>query len=1082
MNTNKFNAKPQRWKYLLLLAATLLVTLAALTAFGQQPQPFKLNGRVANDQGSYIQATVRSNRNGMTIADTTGNFNLMIRHLPDTLSISFVGYQTLVRVITKNESQIRFTMTSQIQELAEVKIETGYQTLKPNEMNGVVAVIDEKALNSRTGTNILDRLLGQSTGLLLNVGKTNGNPQNTTGLSVRGLGTINGPLDPLIVLDGFIYEGAITNINPNDVENVSILKDASAAAIWGARAGNGVIVITTKKGKLNQPLQIGFNGNVSIQQLPDVFAVSQISASDQIEVERMLFNQGYFDEQINSRPYSALSPVVEILLARKNGQLSNSLAESRLLEMSQYDSRQSYLDNFYTHAITQSYSASLKGGGQTQDYLLSAGYDRQKGETYASNNRINVHFANNFKLNSRLSLASNIYFTNVNTASGRPALNSLRNGTRTASYFRFADDSSVALPFALAYRPAYTDTAGNGKLLDWNYYPTEEYKHNKTSSKQQEIFASLVLKYKIYDFLNLDVAYQYQKQHSEQTSVADADSYAARNLVNTYSQLNRATGVVNYLIPKGGIYSNNLADVSTATARTQLNYNKTLDVHGLSAIIGAETRNAETRGEGNTRYGYQADPLSYGNVDFVNAYPEFLSGNYSQLGNTDGLYHTQYRFMSFYGNAAYTYRSRYQLSGSLRKDGSNIFGANTNDRWKPLFSAALGWKIAEEDFYKVDWLPVLRLTASYGSSGNVDLGRTAAAVATYGNNSTGVFPFARVTTINNPDLRWEQLVQSNVKLDFELKHNRLKGAIAYFIKKGTDLYGPAPYDYTTWGGAELLVRNVANMKGDGVELELHSLNINTLNFNWRSDFYANYNNTKTTKYYSQNNFGIFNLLGGGGSINPTVGKPLYAIAAYKWGGLDANGNPQGYLNGVLSTNYAAMAVEASTKATNIEYVGSASPLYFGSLVNTFSYKNLSLSLNMSYKLGYYVVKPVISYSRLMSSGVGNSEYAQRWQKPGDESKTNIPGIIYPSNPNWDAFYRSATINAVKADHIRLDYINLAYRFNVESLKLPFKSLECYGNMQNGGILWKANKAGIDPDYAENIPPAQTIAFGIRGNF
>ncbi|WP_316831937.1 SusC/RagA family TonB-linked outer membrane protein [Pedobacter aquatilis] len=1082
MQHNQFNAQHNRWKYLLLISAVVLLVLVGITAFGQQAAPFIWKGHVTDETGKALQSTVRSFYNGTTIANDKGDFMLNIKHSPDTLSVTAVGYQPIFVAVKHSASVVELVMHIRAQDLEEVKIETGYQSLKPNEINGTVSVIDEKALNTRTGTNILDRILGQSTGLLLNVGKSNGNPQNATGISVRGLGTINGPLDPLLVLDGFIYEGDISNLNPNDIENVSILKDASAAAIWGARAGNGVIVITTKKGKFNQAPQLGFNANISVQAIPDLYAVGQLSGADQVALERMLFEKGYFNDQISTQPYSALTPAVEILLARRNGKINNNAAEAHLATLATQDSRQSYLDNFYTHALTTTYSLNLNGGGQNQRYSFSADYDRIKGENYNTSNKLNFHLANDFKLLNHLVLATNIYYTKLNTGSGRPAFNTLRTGKRISSYYQFSNNNGEALPLALTYNAAYTDTAGKGKLLDWKYYPTEEYKHNHTINNKEEIFASAALKYQIFNGLQFDLAYQYQKQQNEVTTIADLQSYYARNLINTYTQVNSTTGAITYVVPKGGIYNQGISDVRTATGRAQLNFQKSIGLHSIVAITGAEARNAETTGSSNIQYGFQEDPLTYSNVDFVNIYPEILSGNYSQIPNTNLLSHTRYRFISFYGNAAYTYADKYQLSGSLRRDGSNIFGANTNDRWKPLWSAGLGWRVSGESFYHLESISLLRLSMNYGTSGNVDLSRTASAVATYLDNTLTTFPAARVTTINNPDLRWEQLQQSNIKLDFELKSKRFKGSVAYFVKKGTDLYGPAAYDYTAWGGTSVIVRNVANMIGKGLEMEFHSLNLKSARLNWQTDFFFNYNNNKTTKYYSSGTFGLFNLLNGGASINPVVGQPLYALAGYKWGGLDANGNPQGYLNGKLSTDYEAMSIEASTTGNNIEFIGAASPLCFGSLVNTFTYKGFSLAVNLNFKLGYYVKKPSLSYSTLINTGMGNADYENRWQKAGDEFLTNVPSLVYPVNTLRDAFYQAAAVNVVKADHVRLDYISLAYKFNLIKLHIPFKTLECYSNLQHAGLIWKANKVGIDPDYANAIPPTKTFAFGVRGNF
>ncbi|WP_316805415.1 SusC/RagA family TonB-linked outer membrane protein [Pedobacter nototheniae] len=1059
----------------------LFILLMVFSASSQVKLPFTIKGKVTDLDGKRISVSIRTTKNGMAGTDEDGNFSFQIKTLPDTLKFNAIGYVAIFKPIY-NAGFVSIRMSPKIEQLEEVVVQTGYQTLKPNEINGTVSIINEQALNNRAGTNILDRLAGQSSGLLFNVGKTNGNPQNNLNISIRGLGTINGPLDPLIILDGYIYEGDISNINPNDVDNVSILKDASAASIWGARAGNGVIVISTKKGKLNQPLQVGFNASLLVQAKPNLFAVREMNPADYIDVERKLFNSGFFDSQITQNPSQALTPAVEILLRQRSGKISATQAGDMLTDLAKNNTQQAYLDNFYTKAVTQQYALNIKGGGNKNSYFLSAAYDKLKGETYGTGNKLNMRLNNDFKLLDRLNLTTNVYFTSSNSKSGRPVYKSIGIGNRMIPYFSFLDANGNALPVAKNYRSTYTDTTGNGKLLDWKYYPAEDYKHNTVKNVQQELFASVALKYQLLSYLSLNLSYQYQKQNATSTAFADLQSYMAKDRINTYSQLNRTTGVVKYIVPLGGIQNVIDNDIASQTGRFQLNLNKNINVHAINAIIGMEARNVLTHGSGVTRYGYQEDPLYFSLIDAVTNYPEFLGGNYSQISSEDNLLHTHYRFVSLYGNASYSYLGKYSISGSIRRDGSNIFGANTNDKWKPLWSAGIGWDLSKESFFTLKGFSLLKLSATFGYSGNVDLTKTASAIGSYLTYPVTGLPGIRVTSINNPNLKWEQLSQLNLKVDFASQNNRLSGSFAWYLKKGTDLYGQAPYDYTTWGGRELLVRNIADMKGYGIDAEFHSQNITTTAFKWNSDLYFNYNTSKTVKYYRSQGSDLSALLSAGSSITPVEGKPLYAIAAYKWAGLDALGNPQGYLNGKVSTDYRAMQMEAFATGNNLEYLGSASPTFFGSFINTLKYKAFSFSFNFSYRLGYYVKKPSINYNNLVTFGQGHGDYEKRWQKPGDEVLTNVPAFIYSANAARDGFYLNSTINAVKADNIRLDYVNLNYKFNTAGWRFPFRSLEIYTVVQNCGLIWKASNENIDPDYADVVPPAKQFSFGLRGNF
>ncbi|QPH38649.1 SusC/RagA family TonB-linked outer membrane protein [Pedobacter endophyticus] len=1076
MMANHFNTRKMKWNFLLFCMALIIIILSAITAFAQEANVLK--GKVTDFDGRVIPASVRSKKN-MTIVDEAGNFTIGKLNVGDTIRITATGYKTIFRIYSINEKFISVKMTDESQQLEDVTVQTGYQTLKPNEVNGTISSITEKALGERAGSNILERIIGQNSGLMLQLGKSNNNPQNKTNISVRGLGTINGPLDPLIVLDGFIYEGDISNINPNDVENVSVLKDAAAASIWGARAGNGVIVITTKKGRQNQPMQIAFSANVLVQDLPKFNSIRQMSSGDYIAFEKQLFELGYFNDRISTTPWLALTPVVELLLARRNGQISQLTADNRINLLVGNNTQQSYLDNFYTRGILQQYSLNLKGGSDRNTYLLSAAYDKNRGEVYNTSGKLNLHFANEFKVLEKLNLSTNVYYTNFTGKTGRPAYNNLSSGGRYPPYLNFSQPGGLATEF----RSAYTDTLAKGKLLDWKFYPTEDYKHDYTDSRSQDLFANVGLKYQIVKGLNLQVNYQYQRQSSDTERTSDEQSYAARNLINSFSQVNASTGIITYPVPKGGILNSSSSVVNSQTGRAQFNYNNVFGLHSITAILGAEARSANTSSRGSRRLGYQSDPLYFIPVDEVGLYRQYLTGFTSQIGSVNTLTQTAYRFISTYANFAYTFKGRYLLSGSIRRDGSNIFGADINDKWKPLWSSGFGWKISDESCYNLHWLPVLRLTTTFGYSGNVDLTKTASPIASYGVNALTGFPFTRVNAINNPNLKWEQLSQVDMKLDFELPKQILTGSFSYYIKKGTDLYGVTNYDYTTWGAREVITRNVGNMKGQGFDLDLHSRNFQTQNFNWGTDLYISYNTNKTTKYNNRDNSSAYyNLLNAGNSISPIVGYPLYAIAGYKWGGLDSKGNPQGYLNGKLSTDYDAITDESFNSGENVVYLGSASPKYFGSLINTFFFKGLSLSLNINYKLGYKVRKPALAYSSLIESGLGNYEYESRWQKPGDENLTNVPSFIYGSSSSRDAFYAYSEINVMPGDHIRLDYIRLSYKLNTVQWKFPFRDLEIYSGLQNVGIIWRANNFGLDPEYSNVLAPSRQLTFGLRGSF
>ncbi len=1047
--------------------------------------PVDVHGRVVNEKGEPVEGAsvrVKGSDKG-TSTDANGEFVLTGVDENATLMISGVNIETL-EVKVNGKTELTAKVMIRITEGEEVVVNTGYQKLKPNEVNGSVTVIDNKTLNQQTGTNILDRLKNVTSGVSFNDGYTNGNLQNKTDISVRGLSTIKGPLDPLIVLDNFIYEGDINNINPNDVESITILKDAAAASIWGARAGNGVIVITTKKGKFNQKLKVQFSSSFISTEKPNILSLPEISSSDEIDMEQFLFNKGYFNS-LTRRAYTPLTPAIEVFLQRKNGLISATDSATQTNVLKGINSREQYSKYFYQPAFTQQYALDLSGGAQNLAWLVSGTYDKNINNLSASYEKMNFRFSNTYKPIKNMQLNLDVYFTSSKSVSGKSIYNSVSTiGSRYVPYLQFADGNGNALAVEKGYRLSYIDTVGGGKLLDWHYYPLEDYKHNKSVRKLDELIANVGLSYRIFKPLEISVQYQYQQQRSNYEGNSDIESYNTRSLINLYSQLDRSTGIVNYFVPMGGILTLNNAVLKSQNLRGQLNFSKKWGNHVLNAIAGGEIREILSNGNWDKYYGYNEDPLSYANVDLVNRYPTFVTGIAATIPGGASLSSTANRFVSVYSNISYMFKQRYSVSGSARKDGSNIFGVNTNDKWKPLWSAGLGWEVSKEGFYHIKWLPHLKLRATYGYSGNVDLSKTALPLAGYGTDGITNLPIAIITSINNPDLKWEQTGQWDIGIEFDTKSNWLSGSVDYYHKNGSNLYGQTPYDYTTWGRQDRIIKNVANMEGDGIDVVINTKNINRT-FKWFTRVLYNYNVSKTTRYFDNTYSDLTVLVGGGRSISPIIGKSLYAIAAYKWAGLDKAGNPQGYLDGRPSTDYAAIYNEAlgnGLKNGNVIYIGSAIPTSFGSVINTFSWKQLEVVINISYKLGYYFSKPSLSYSSLVSSGRGNEEYTKRWQKPGDELTTNVPSFVYPIDSWRDAFYTGAEINVLKGDHVRLQYINFNYMVSKKG-KFPFDQVRLFVNAANLGILWRANKQNnIDPDYPGGIPLPKSYSFGITANF
>ncbi|MGE9313593.1 SusC/RagA family TonB-linked outer membrane protein [Niabella sp. CJ426] len=1040
-------------------------------------------------------ASIQSKNAGViTQTNTEGHFAIQVSAFPDTLYVTYIGFVSNRIVVKSGQYVYTATLTPVEGEMEQVWVNTGYQKVKPNEINGSVTVIDNKMLNQQTGTNILQRLNGVTNGLLFNVGKSGSSAsgRSPNDISIRGLSTIDGPLSPLIILDDFPYEGDINNINPDEVESVSILKDAAAASIWGARAGNGVIVITTKKGKLNQPLKVSFNSNVIITEKPDPHSLlrTQMATSDYIEIEKFLFDKGYFNTVIdNVNSFPALTPVVSILQQIKSGKIPEAEGNKQIELLKEQSGLQQFRELFQQTGITQQYALSLTGGSSYMSWLLSGNHNRVTNTDLSTTGRSNARFENTLKILKNLSLSLGAFYTNSTAKDGAPEYTSLTTqASRYVPYqiFTDRDGSPIGIP---RYRKEFLDTIGNGRLLDWLYYPAANFKQDFTKQHLQELIGRANISWSPFEGFNATAMYQYQKQWTSNERWSGEESYYTRDLINRFTTLGTGTTPNVYNIPKGAIRTQSISNLISYNLRGQVNYSRSFGSHYINLISGAEIREVETINAGNfTVYGYIEEPLSVASVNYATNYRTLIGGAVSRIPGTPGIGNRlTNRFVSLLSNAQYSYKSRYHISGSWRRDAANIFGANTNDKWNPLWSVGGGWDISKEKFYRWQAISFLKLRASLGYSGNIDSRKTPLATSGSSTNSITNFPTQSISQLNNPDLRWEKSRQFNIGVDFSTRGKDISGSIEYYVKKGTDLYGNTLYDYTTWGAQGTVVTNTSNMRGQGIDLNLRSNNISRADFNWQTALIYNYNASKTTRYFSDD-AKEFNMLLDGNSITPVVGEPLYSITSYRWGGLNNQGDPQGYLNGQLSTDYNAIDNSITADGVgggSLVFIGTSVPTHFGSIINELRWKRLTFSFNLMYKMGYYFRKTAFTLGELHDSGIGHPDYYKRWQKAGDELHTDVPAYVYSDYPQYggrDAFYRYASVHALKGDHIRFHYLNIAFDLASGKTKGFLQNGQVYGNLANLGIIWRANKDHLDPDYPNTYAPPKQATIGFRCSF
>lgn len=1007
------------------------------------------------------------------VTDSLGRFHLRVAGAANVqVRVTYVGYAAREAVVLLPQSGVLvLTLESSGGQLAEVVVSTGYQQFPKERATGSFVAVDKALLNRSVSTDIIDRLKGVVPGLSFN-------PVGTR-ISIRGQSTIFSNADPLIVVDGFPYNQPVENINPGDVESVTVLKDAAAASIWGSRAGNGVIVITTNKGKFNRPLRVSLNANVTVGARPDLFYQPRMSTADYIGLERRLFSAGYYSGVETADGHPPLSPVVELLAAERDGKLSPADADRQIGALSGLDVRNDLEKYLYRKTVNQQYALSLDGGSENQRYFFSAGYDRNLNNQAGNGfDRVTLNANNTWTmLDRKLELSAGLNVVRTGTDFNNPGLLTWNNGNKIFPYAQLADASGNPLAVTHDYRQGFVQAATGAGLLDWSYRPLQELRLADNRQQMTEYRLNTGLTYKIIKGLNAQVLYQYDRSSTVGRNLQSADSYFTRNMINRFTQVDE-DGVLTRPVPLGGILVMENGSSVNHDGRMQVNYDGGWGKNELTAIAGYEVQTLHVLGNAYTFYGYDPEHATMKQVDGVTQFSYYdnpnsgsnIPENQAESDHTD-------HYLSYYANAAYAYDRRFTVSASARLDRSNLFGVNTNQKGVPLWSTGVAWELSREGFYHWEGLPYLKLRATFGYNGNINKSLSAYTTASYfdGSNSQNRLPYAQIVNPPNPALRWERNRHINLGLDFGTKEQRISGTLEYYFKQGLDLIGNTSYPPSS--GITVFTGNTADTRGHGLDLNIDTKNL-TGPFKWSTTWLISYVTDKVSHYQVASNVSDYLAFGYLGAY-PLEGKPLYAVYSYRWAGLDPQtGDPRGYLNGAVSKDYTA--IQAAASPGNLVYNGPSRPVVFGALRNTFSYKGLSLSANISYQLGYYFRRGSVIYGSDYGLSQQNGDYALRWQKPGDEALTVVPSLPVSANNQRDNFYRYSSVLVEKADNVRLQDLNLSYTFSKGALSfLPGANLQVYVYAANLGILWRANKLHLDPDAGNTYPTPGTVAGGIR---
>jgi TonB-linked SusC/RagA family outer membrane protein len=1023
---------------------------------GDTLKKINIHGRISDEKGSPLPGvTIKLKKTGVVfITNQSGEFDSRGIDNDDILMISFVGYNPVEIKVTADLSNIKLIVFNK--KLEEVMVNTGYQTLPLERVTGSFSVVSEKTLNERLETNLLDRLEGTVPGLYM----FNGN------ITIRGLSTIYGNQAPLYVVDGFPYEGDINFINPADVVSVTVLKDAAAASIYGVRAANGVISITTRIGNARK-LTINYSSNFYITPIPDAGYLHLMNSTQMVDLQQELFNMNH--PAYNSTIENYAQPkAIEALYQNEQGIISNTQLNTTLDHLKTLNALPQIQSMLMQTMVKQQHNFSASGGSDNNQYNLTLSYLGNKG--YAINSldqNINVGIKDQIKLSKWLSADVGVT-TNLGIS-----------------------DPSPINPTSYYTNMPYEVLIDNGKISPWNYYKSaaenarlvglglydETYNplnelnttqiHNTTNYlRLQGGFTA-----KVIDGLKFDIKYQTEIGSVYDKTVYDANSYAAKDMINNAAVLN-ADGSITKNVPDGGMIYETRGASHSYTLRTQLTYDKTFNSKNqFTALLGAEQRDIVQSSTSVNMLGYNDNDLQFLPVNYADLAnikgTESLTGSFQYNNSANNYFtYTEDRYVSAFANAGYTYDNKYNFTGSIRIDNSNLFGTDPKNQYKPLWSLGSSWKIINEKFMQgATWLNNLNVRATYGISGNVVktvgpfLQASTVYNATAGANSTViVYP-------PNASLRWERTATTNIGVDFAVLKNRISGSIDVYNRNSTDLLGQEATDPTNAFQTALI--NYGSLTNRGIEVGINTVNIKGADFGWSTHLTYSHNSNKMTTINTQDK-SVYTYTNGLG-VN-VVGYPMNSVFDFRWAGLNpTNGSPLVYdQNGKVVQSYDQNGAhfDGMTNIKGLVYAGTLLPTYTIGFNNTFYYKRLSLNIFIVAS-GGNVFRDATPQILSTSNFTQNMDVRAMtfWKKPGDEKIPGMmpaPDLTGAGDPYFTSLWSAANINTLSADYVKVRDIALSYDF-AQLLKKRFISSAKLTLQVQNAFHWYANDKGLDPE-------------------
>jgi len=1067
--------------------------------------PSSVKIRIVDSLGDPLEgASVLLNTRRAGFTDGSGMFTVSANE-GDVVVVSFVGYETRKVALTAAQignAFVNISLRQSIDNLRDVNVvvNTGYQSLPKERATGSFGVVTAKQLAQVPVVSVLERLQGMVPGVDISTRTTAGQSRNGT-VTIRGFSTIKSSYTvvdtvPLLVIDGFpsqmsIAKGALDYLNPDDIEQITFLKDAAAASIWGIQAANGVIVVTTKKGVRNARPTLGFTTTLGTSSKPGAKYGTLMNMKDYIAMEKELIDKGrLYDPTLTTSGFYPPnnSQAQAIYWSYKRGEITQDQLDQKLNALAAIDNGDQIAKYMLQSPSTQQYNLSISGGGTNSSYFIS-GYLYQDKRIYRSNTNkgYSLHAGGTSSFLDGLITASyDLTFGNTRDKINSAAVNAMSVGDRgMRPYDRLMDDSGHVVYYDEVLVPAIARNLESKGYLPFRYSPIDELNYSNTIQNNNNFNFNASITGKITPWLNAVVAGNISRTFTDRETYWEPDSYDARLMVNTATSLN-ATGGRVYGIPPGGKDQLGNTLGRGYGVRGLLNINKNWkNSHQLSMVIGSEIRENYNRSSGETRYGFDKTINAFSSVNPYVKYVDIYGTTQSGIGPTSQPVAEQtIRSMSYYGNGAYTFDNKYTVSGSARFDDQNLLGVERRKRAIPLWSSGVKWNIGREDFMKhIGWLDRLAFRFTYGFSGNAPQGY---APVTIVNLNRDYYTGLRTGNISTPaisNLAWEKTRMINYGMDFSLFKNRFSGSLEYYKKYTTDIIWQLPINGTY--GFSTLAFNTANLHGSGIDIGLNVISLEAKD--WKLSHYLNIS-------YNTNIIRDLRFK------KPTLsfdretlydGYPTDYLFSFKWAGLDSTGQSliadpkiKGKTYTVLDYPYKDIRV----------YSGRTTSPWFGSFGNSLNYKGLELNVQFLYAFGGVFRKPSVSdvgYSN--NNYVGRSgDLEHRWKKPGDEAFTNVPGLEFgPGTVYYTSLqrYTQSTYLIRSRSNIKLQQVMLSYPLPLRwAQKMGAKGVSLSAVARNLGMIWAANKEKMDPDYLYTtgnnyqIPPIVSYSFRVSMNF